>query len=406
MLIFSFFSILSLSGEFDDKIIVVFSCKEHINTNLKQLCQTWFKQIPEVHVYLDEITNEEAEAITKGNDRINVIFHQMKNTAPFLIGTGFDTPLPKSRVRNILAFKDIYKQYPDKKWYYFAQDDTFLLPHKFAKAFDQKDSNKPYIYGHNWYFYDSNYRFFSRSKTRLFYDIHAGYAIAQGMMKELVMNVDTIYRKYASPLIEEELKVSALADASVQDFFSSASNHMMWILSQSDVLKSQKERGYVGTDVASFSYMKKFMIPFYQATYCEWETNGQTKMTNFENYAGQKLTFEFDTYGALSDLTFGFVLKPFNNLIFASSPIKPVFQNNDMNTDPIGYYQEFGKIVVNYTCDSTLENGEMAANGAQGINDESISINIYCPNPEVIQKKQTTENFKILTYEYDWTVSM
>ena len=402
MFFFLFFlNYLTKSNGFDDKIIVVFSCKENINTRLKLLTQTWFQQIPEVHVYLDDITKEEAESLVGGNERLNVIFHTMKNTSPFLVGSGFDNPESKSRIRNILAIEDIYKQYPDKKWYYFAQDDTFLLPKKFATTFDYKDSTQKHIFGHSWYFFDNNYRFFPRDKTRLFYDIHGGFAIAQEMMKSLVKNVDMIYKKYASPLIEQELKVSALADASVPNFFNDIANHLSWILAQSDVLKAQKERGYVGTDVVSFSYMEKFMKPFYESVYSEWKTDsGETKMANFEAYAGQMISFEYGTYGALCDMTFGFLLSPFNNYIFQSSPIKPIFQGDNKN-EPIAYNQTFGKINVTYQCDETLENGELAVDGCQGISDDSIIVQIKCPTPEnIITHKD--QSIKIETYEYDW----
>ena len=403
MFFFVFFlNFLAESKGFDDKIVVVFSCKENINTRLKLLTETWFQQIPEVHVYLDDISQEEADSLVAGNERVKIVFHTMKNTAPFLIGSGLDTPEGRSRIRNILAIQDIYKQFPNKKWYYFAQDDTYLLPKKFATTFDTKDSSKPHIFGHSWYFFDVNYRFFSRDKTRLFYDIHGGFAVAQRMMKALVNNVDKIYAKYASPLIEQEIKLSALADASVPNFYGEVSNHLSWILAQSDVLKSQKERGYVGTDVVSFSYMEKYMKPFYESVYSEWKTeSGETKMANLEAYAGQQISFELGTYGAMCDITFGFLLRPFNNYIFQSSPIKPIFKDNDKN-NPIAYEQTFGKINVTYACDDTLENGELAVDGAQGIADDSITIQIKCPTPEnVILHKN--EKAKIEHYEYNWT---
>ena len=398
----SFLTTLTLSGEFDDHLFVVFSCKENIKTRLKALTETWFKQIPEVHVYLDDITQEEAEYLVNGNDRVNIIFHTMPDTTPFLIGTSYDTPLYKSRIRNILALSDIYKQYPNKKWYYFGQDDSYLLPHKYAQTFNRKNWGADHIYGHSWYFFDSNYRFIPREGTKMFYDIHPGYAITNPMLKKMSENAELIFTKYASPLIEEELKVTLLGDASVNNYYKDISNHLTWLLAQSNVIKSQKERGYIGTDVCAYSYMGQHMRKLYGGTYCEWKSEDGIKQVSFEYLSGQRLPVEFATPGGVALFTFGYYFKPSNDFIFSTSPISPVFSESDRShKEPIAYTQAFGEINVTYSCDPSLNDGELAADGLQGSLSDELTIRIRCPAPTGIVNKEQKEP-QIVEMKYTW----
>ena len=326
----------------------------------------------------------------------------MPESSPFLIGSGYDSPLSRSRIRNLFVLKDIYEKYKSKRWFVILEDQSYLVPSKYAYTFNWKDSNKPEIWGHSTYFFDSNYRFFDKDQTRLFYDVHGGVTISIKLLEMMYNNIDTIANMYASPLIEEEIKLSALASYSYSEFYKEVPYHMSWIFCPSDMEQIQRERPNIGRDVISFANMGKKLTTLYNGNVAEWsDREGKPLQAGFDKYVGQQLTMTYPEPGAYIKFTFGYSIEALGVRNYNTGPIKPVFDDMD-EKNPSFYTQKFENFNVTYECDDSLEDGELVSNGDHPFNTETIVVSIKCPNPSDTMFYKENQTPTILNVTTNW----
>lgn len=386
---------------YSNHLFVVTTTKENAEKRVGLLAKTWFKRVPEVHIYTDDIDFELVSKLTKENPRCNMTFHRIPDSAPFLEGTGIDSPLARSRIRNLYVLKDIYEKYTEKKWFLIMEDQTYFVPSKYSYFFNWKNSSVPEIWGHSSYFFDENYRFLDR-KQRMFYDLHGGIAISNEMLRLMQDHIKTVSNVYASPLIEEEVKISLLANLSYSKFYDEVPYHMSWIMCERELEEMQRQRGHVGTDVVSFAYSADKMLTLYGGNVVEWvDKQGKPKQAGFDKYVAQRLTMEYPETGSFIKLTFGYSIEALEARYYAKSPLKPHFDDMDENI-PTYYTQEFDGFNVTYECDDSLEDGELATSGDHEFNSESLLVSIKCASPSESVFYQENQQPRLLNVSVNW----
>ena len=91
----------------DDIAVAVVGGRVKLHSRLIPLAKSWFQLFPKIHLYIDNITNDEIKSILKVSNHLGIQFHRMP-LFPDLIGSSFEGGWFQSQKRYLQVFKDLY----------------------------------------------------------------------------------------------------------------------------------------------------------------------------------------------------------------------------------------------------------------------------------------------------------
>ena len=151
----TFLIYFSFQLSFDEIGFAVWSGREYTTRRVVSQAGTWYQLIPEVHVYSDEYYNGSIETVLKESNHTNIVFHDFGHKGGHLIGSEFEHRWYYAQTRHLLTIADFYERFPNKKWYIWSDDDTYLYPESILNLLDKYDSRNPLIFGVTYCSWDS-----------------------------------------------------------------------------------------------------------------------------------------------------------------------------------------------------------------------------------------------------------
>lgn len=369
----------------DDIVWVVWSGKECLATRVNQLSKAWFMLVPHVHVYTDFADEDVLENITKSNPHVNITFHLTQLRGEYLIGSAFETPYNLAQSRHILSMADIYQLYPNKKWYFFCDDDCYLEPSKVLRMCQTVYGTQ---FGMSYYFIEETYKFFpGTNPTRTFHHGGPGIAVTHQLMEKAgprLMECDSIYR--ASKL-GSDIRLSACYgrifglrewyyrgfEANTYGFFNSNTpdHNIFW---ESEM----NER------ILSYHLIQQNdTIKIWKSHVSMWkDSKNQTLHTDWSNIMLQNMPLDIGAQGNTFLFIFWYALRLNKVNYYPVSNPQPIFKDNDSRrTDPIGYEQEYENgIKILLLCDNERAD-EPVQSGFLPPPNTGATISYKCPRP-------------------------
>ena len=391
MLIFLFF-FLSLEEPdpnitFDDIVFVVWSGKECIGTRIRELAKSWYNLIPEVHVYTDYIDEKEADIITNENPHLKIIFHCTEMRGDYLIGSAFENPYNHAQSRHLLSIVDIYGIYPNKKWYFFCDDDCYVIPNRVLDLCKRLEGK---LFGQTFYFIEETYKFFpSKDPTRTFQHGGPGVIMANDFISSVVPYIMDCNSIYQCSIMGSDIKLSACygrifglrewyyrKDYSTNTFGYFNSN------------RPEHNIQWGGIPEHAMTYhliLPPDTILIRKSHYSEWKDNknrslyvdwGDMMMQDMQISLGhQDYEFQFN---------FWYSIRKSNFLLYPLDTPKPIFSSKDKEREmPIAYEQEYpGNLTVRVNCDQNKQSMDPYQDGFLSIPRSGPVIYMKCPYPQ------------------------
>ena len=140
----STFDLPSLKPKHDKKRLfcIIFTTKYYLESRAKFVYESWAKKCDN-HRFITLIPNH----TPKANESIDLIYN---NSFSLLKPTEMIIDqYSKNTDKLYFSFKDIYKNFPDYKWYLRCDDDTFIFMKNLYDFLETKDPYYPVTYGHD-----------------------------------------------------------------------------------------------------------------------------------------------------------------------------------------------------------------------------------------------------------------
>jgi hypothetical protein len=118
---------LSEALTLDDIAICIFSGRDAISARVIGMSHSWYQLVPEVNIYTDSIPAVSWVHLLS-NRRASLFFHTTNAHPDSLVGSEFENGWQTAQTRHLYAIADLFDRYPDKKFYFVGDDDTFLMP--------------------------------------------------------------------------------------------------------------------------------------------------------------------------------------------------------------------------------------------------------------------------------------
>ena len=120
------------------------------------MIQAWYQLVPEINIFIDRITNDEIQQLKKINKRAKIHFYVDLHPEPPILKTFYENEYRKSQFRHIPAIYHTFHLFPDKKFYFFGDDDTYIFPNQLLAFARTKNPRVPTYYGFPFFFLHSN----------------------------------------------------------------------------------------------------------------------------------------------------------------------------------------------------------------------------------------------------------
>ena len=394
MIFFFFFRfILNETISINDIAFGIWSGKKMLNSRVLGLAKTWIQLIPEMHVYSDFLPEDSIELIYNSSKHLNLYLHAIPTFAHYLVGTTFDDVWNHAQTRHLIAFSDLYNRFPNKKWYFLGDDDTFLFPNSITEHLSNFDSNEMQIHGHLFFsFQELEIFFINHSYPHRFAQGGAGFFISQKMMNFIgpkILNCSSFYESFnfvsdirISACIERE---SILNNLSKFDYYEGFPNIIHNDIPEKSISKNFKNQ----KPITYHHIVPPLTERIWNSSYSTWTLNNNTDvfvdwshitMSEFFSEIGNKGNFMFFQWGYQLGFTSN---KESKNNLKALTQLEPIF-NNNLKENIKYYYQIYeNNILIKYFCNNNISKGELIFHSFYiDSNYEGSNYLIYCEKPQ------------------------
>ena len=367
------------------------------------LTRTWFQFLPEVHVYSDKINETFARAILAQTNHVNIIFHE-QNVFPYhLIGSVYPDPWVTVQERHLPHMANAFKYMPNKKWYFFGDDDTYLFPESLPYYLKSQQNPLDRITGQIWFSLPHLNRFFkNENESHIFAQGGAGFFVTHNIMKTIAPYLVNCSHQASTYFFPSDIRLSFCLekiygnDRLLNDGIYKHSNSIV----HGDRVEKSVPRSNVNDWPISYHHIVPSIIDYYYyASVSQWK-DGQgndryvswTHLTffdfQFEIEDGKLMRFVWG-YKIYFDITEHFQSRAMRQsglidsglanypAIIALSQLEPLFAPNDKKKiSPIRYIQKYdANLTVVYNCDSNLKPGTIFMDS---FIDDTLIFNVAC----------------------------
>jgi hypothetical protein len=194
----------------DDIAIGIWSGVEVFTERVLPMSRTWFRLVPSLHVYSDELVNTSLEAIVNCTNHLNLFFHETPTFSHYMVGSQWDNKWNNVQNRHLYSLGDLYFREPDKKWYFLGDDDTFLYPNVLAEFLSSVPDNDTHIHGRIFHAFDHvNFVFRERDSDHLFVQGGAGIVIPAEIMRDLAPKMENCTQMFSGVNFPSDMRLSA-----------------------------------------------------------------------------------------------------------------------------------------------------------------------------------------------------
>ena len=373
---------------FDDFAFGIWTGEKMLKKRVYDLAKTWIKLMPQIDIYSDYINDKDALEILNTSNHLNITFHSIPTFAHHLFGTSFDNVWNHAQSRHLIAFHDLYQRYPNKKWYFLGDDDTFLLPDGIISTLKNYSYNERQIIGHLFGNFPFLSKFFqSGKKVYDFAQGGAGFFVSKAMMDYVAPHIIDCSSFYESYNFVSDTRISACID--FLDVINNITRdespyvNLDYLIHGDKPEESNLKNEYTQRPISYHHIVPPYTEIMWNATFSRWNAkNGTEMLVEWTHVATSKFYTEVGRRNNFMEFIWGYQLC--SNLhmerFMSVSQLEPIFENDE--EIPKSYVQKYeGNITMKYLCDDTIEFGEFVFDSFLPIEEQGSTYRVRCENP-------------------------
>ena len=415
----------------DDDIGYIISTGENVmEQRISAQARSWFQFIPEVHVYSNKINESVVKKIVSQNNHVNIIFHEFDIISYALIGSQKGDKWNMAQQRHLPHIADSIQFMPQKKWYMFLDDDTFLLPDSIPLFLSDHINEKNSIYGLIWAsFIVLNKFYLQEDQTHIFSQGGAGVFIAAPILHNISSFLPLCNTQISGFNIPSDLKFSMCMERFYGNSIFKNYHPINDNIIHGDRVEKSKPRDSMKNWTMTFHHIEsENSDQLFNASTSRWtDAFGCDRFVSWSHIAFTEDVFEVEN-GRVLRMIWGYKLyydeteykttleykkrnaydeqqKNVLSIVAISQP-EPIFKDDDVEKiQPFQYVQHYsGNITLIYKCDPLIELGEIEFDHSELF--DLIFFNIFCQksqkfpinhngtsSPVIIHRKDPNEPF-------------
>jgi hypothetical protein len=352
-MIFAFFVFgMTDSLSVDEIAVGIWSGYECVVPRLIPAVKTWIRQFPTVYIYSDFFPKNATERLRSAAGSTRLQFIAFGNCAKHL---WFPSAWKRAQPRFLKGMVDLFIREPTKKWYLFADDDSYVFAKNTKRILGGFNFSRKIVVGHFYcawpaVVFGKNHNM----KCMNFPQGGAGVAISHGMLAFLADKLPECNAKYN----EGEYAGSMRFGKCITDYVNDGTwrhgdgiqNFKSQFMSRSPI--EEIEDSYCNRPPATFHGISRAQVRFvYRGHYSRWVSQNGTEYEVDWSHLTARPFLLFPEERQPLHLRFGYgIALPDNNRVIAraTSPILPEL----VNEIPFAYEQHFGEALrVRIICD-------------------------------------------------------
>lgn len=395
---------LSIQLSYDDVAFAVWSGREYTTRRVVSQAATWYQLVPEIHVYSDEFFNGSLELVLNESNKTNIIFHDFGHKGGHLMGSEWEHRWYYAQTRHLLTMADFYERFPNKKWYIWADDDTYLYPESIMNFLDQQNSSKFVVFGITYCSWDSVAEIIEPKRVcHPFAQGGAGVFYSHTFMSSISPYLRNCSEMFNDPNFAGSMRLAICIERFIgvdQWNLGSTAINLSPRLHSSNPLQ-ETEEGSVKFPMSFHRMRHALLYQIWNATESVWiDGKGRDRHTSWDNITMSTFQIEIGNDRKKMILHWGFRIRhQFNkgNYIYAISKPEPIFNNSDKERiNPIMYEQLFDRnITLRYICSDDFDVDEMVFDSFLWPEKEGTAFLLNCPKSKLMpiqSKKKMTLN--------------
>lgn len=360
------------------------SGKNCIESRILPNAQTFYQLLPEVTVYSEEFPPGSMEKIVSQNNHVNIKFRQLNLQTIVLFGTEFDTPWNHAQARHMISMHDFYTRNPDKDWYVYFDDDTYIFTETLLDFLSTKDPNEDAMYGVSYGVASYASPFFkNQNKWHTF--IHGGSAIifSKSFIKRVAPKFLPCSTIYNLANVGSDIRFAICLGRYFSDRNDDYEDYLKPDMHRffPDVPEMREDiRTHIYPQVTYHHIERERASRMFNASIARWRTKeGEDVYMDFSVFStlpyevslndNRMHRFYFAYMICHSDMIHGYAR--------AVSEMKP----NKKEGRPDYFIQDFERGArVKYICDDEMEKGEIAQEYHPPQNNLTLTFRLHCPD--------------------------
>lgn len=364
-----------------DDIVFSILTSNTTSSRLEPMISTWYRDIPNLEIF-SASTIPKIEKMFEGKDNIYASVNIYNQTFPDASDDWYNAQDYHSFFHN-----KVLKKYPDKKWYVFGDDDTFIYIDSLIEQLEKVNSSEDHIIGRSFLIPD-DYRDKFSIKNKYFQFIHggSGLCITNSLAKQVFPKYKECVDKF--PFVISDLRIMLCLDA-----FNNVSQQYLGWKSGFNAMIPTKESPVEGPPVSFHHVVDKEAKRMWNAVHSEWVSGNNRSVVSWINYT------LIDRYLPVDDTKFNFmfgykIVKGDNREeegFYASTPIEPVYDYSNITI--VKYRQQFWNKFVDYRCTKELTPGVFHLSSRNIDETVLFELLVNCPTPKLIPHRKGAVKF-------------
>ncbi|OHT13207.1 hypothetical protein TRFO_16774 [Tritrichomonas foetus] len=390
MMIF-LFVFFSRQLTYDDMGFAVWSGREYTTRRVVSQAATWYQLVPEIHVYSDAFFDNSIELVLNESNKTNIIFHEFGHKGKHLIGSEWEHRWYYAQTRHLLTMADFYERFPNKKWYIWGDDDTYLYPESILNFLSSQNSSDFLVFGVSYCSWDSIAEIIEPKRNcHPFAQGGAGVFFSHNFMSSIAPFLRNCSEMFNDPNFAGSMRLAICVERFIGvdkwDMGTTVINLSPRLHSSNPLQETEKGVKFP----LSFHRMRHTLLyKIWNATESIWiDGNEKDRHVSWDNITMSTFYINLGNDKKKMVLHWGFRMRIEHSektFIYAITRPEPVFEPGDKEKiKPIMYNQEFeGGVTLRYICSDGFDNDEMSFDSYLWPEKEGTAFLINCPKSKL-----------------------
>jgi hypothetical protein len=393
------FPAISAKLTYDDVVVSIWSGRDYTTRRVVSQAATWYQLVPEVHVYSDEFPDDSIDLVLNESNRTNIVFHPFGHKGGHLMGTEWEHRWYYAQTRHLLTMADLYDRFPNKTWYIWTDDDTYLYPDSVIEYLDSQDADTLRVIGVVYCSWDSVAEIIEpKRQCHPFCQGGAGVFFSHTLMSSIAPYLRNCSEQFNDANFAGSMRLAICIERhlGVDNWNIGSSAMPLGRLHSSNPL-TETEMGVERP--LSFHRMRHVLLyQIWNATESTWtDGTGRDRHINWDAITMSTSTITIGNDRKPMVLHWGFRLRfefAEGKYLYAISRPEPIFQEGDKDlVTPVAFDQLFeGNITLRYICDEGMDPTEMVLDSYLWPEAEGSAFRVFCPESKLFPNPNRTDN--------------
>lgn len=398
-MIFFLFLFLSFQLSYDDVAFAVWSGREYTTRRVVSQAATWYQLIPEIHIYSDEFLEDSIDLVLNESNLTNIVFHEFGHKGGHLMGSEWEHRWYYAQTRHLLTMADFYERFPNKKWYIWADDDTYLYPESIMNFLNSKNSSQFVVFGITYCTWDSVAEIIEPKRNcHPFAQGGAGVLYSHTFMKSIAPYLRNCSEMFNDPNFAGSMRLAICIERFIGVEYWNMGQQAVNLsprLHSSNPLQETED----GVKFPmSFHRMRHILLyQIWNATESIWiDGDNHYRHVSWDNITMSTFNINLGSDRKPMVLHWGFRLRHTyakEGYFYAISRPEPVFDKNDVDKiKPIMYNQLFeGNITLRYICADDFDVDEMSFDSFLWPEADGTAFRVNCPESKLMPHQSNSK---------------